>query len=50
MKTPMCRKLSRSSDMQNDDLMHREGLRGWPFEYGSRDSSGVQSPHNIEPL
>ena len=25
-KTPSCRTLGDSSDMQNDDLMHREGL------------------------
>ena len=28
LKTPRCRKLGRSLEMQNDDLMHREGLNG----------------------
>ena len=27
-KTPGCMKLSNFSEMQNDALMHREGLRG----------------------
>ena len=27
-ETPLCRKLSNSSEMQNDALMHREGLKG----------------------
>ena len=27
-ETPMCRKLSHSSQMQNDALIHREGLKG----------------------
>ena len=27
-KTPCSRKLSRSSEMQNDALMHRDGLKG----------------------
>ena len=27
-ETPMCMKLSHSSDMQNDAFMHREGLKG----------------------
>ena len=27
-KTPRCRELNDSSEMQNDALMHREGLKG----------------------
>ena len=27
-ETPLCKKLSNSPEMQNDALMHREGLKG----------------------
>ena len=36
LKPPGFRRLSHSSEMRNDALMHREGSKGYQYELSSR--------------